>query len=108
MRHGALAGFLNRLRTDEALRASLEEHFGDLSGDIPAEDVSDFAAAQGYDFTVDELEEELADEILAGVAGGGIQAFPKVEIDLTSTYDSEEIKVTYTPNTRSFNFLETG
>ena len=108
MSNDALREFVGKLNTDADLQAALGERFGDLSEDIPAEELISFASSQGYEFTVDEAEVELADEALEGVAGGidTIKVFPKVEIDLTASF--EEIKVTYVPRTTSFNCLTLG
>jgi len=59
--------FLERARNDEDFRKELEEQ-------VSAEERIKFVKAQGFDFTKEEinsLNEELSDEELDGVAGGG-------------------------------------
>ena len=98
------AEFVSKLNTDEALRTALQARFGDLSKDIPSEQLIDFASAQGYSFSVEEAEEQLSEDALEGVAGGLGELYLK--IDATQTTNFEEIKVTYTPVRSSFNFTK--
>jgi len=58
---------------------------------------------------VEEAEGALSEEALEGVAGGFHgEVFPKLEIEQTASIKFEEIKVTYSPRTLSFNFLKIG
>lgn len=70
MTQDAFGRFVADLGKDAALRAAMEERFGGLSNDLPADDVIAFASERGYDFSVEEVGAELSDEALSGVAGG--------------------------------------
>jgi len=103
MSQDSFTEFVGKLNTDEALRAAVTERFGDLSGDIPADALINFAGERGYTFNVDEAEEELSEDALEGVAGGA--AYIKYDLSTTST-DFQQIKVTYSPIKSSFNFYK--
>lgn len=62
--------FVANIGRDAALREALQARFGALDK-VPAADVLDFAKERGYDFTVDDVSAELADEDLESVSGGG-------------------------------------
>ena len=85
----SFADFTASINTDDALRTALTERFGDLSQDIAADELIDFAGKHGYTFSVEEAENQLSEEALEGVAGGlsiGVG-------ELSNNF--EEIKVTY-------------
>lgn len=79
MTQKSLNEFIKKVDSDERLRTSLEERFGDMS-DIPSKDLIAFADEQGYDFTVDEVKEDLSDSELEGVSGGTL-SYLKVTYD---------------------------
>lgn len=62
--------FVANIGSDAALREALQARFGALDK-VPTADVLDFAKERGYDFTVDDVSAELADEDLESVSGGG-------------------------------------
>ncbi len=70
MSQDAFTQFMNRLEGDKALRSAFEERFGDASAKIPAKELIQFAADQGYEFTIEDAARELPDEALEGVVGG--------------------------------------
>lgn len=70
MTQDAFGRFVADLGADASLRAAMEQRFGDLSNDLPADDVIAFAAERGYDFSVEEVGDELSEEALSSVAGG--------------------------------------
>lgn len=104
MSQDAFSEFASKLNTDESLRAAMAERFGDLRGDIPAEELMTFASDQGYRFSVEEVEEELSEEALEGIAGGLGEV--KLELEATTSFQFEEIKVTYSPKTLFFQFIK--
>ena len=107
MSHDALDEFVSKLNTDETLRAALGERFGDLSGGVPADDLIAFAGEQGYSFTVDEAQEELSEDALEGVAGGfSLSGSTYLKLGDISSTEFEEIKVTYSTENVSFNFMK--
>lgn len=99
MSSDSFSKFARDINTDDALRTALTEQFGDLSQDIPADELIDFASGRGYDFSVEEASDELSDAALEGVAGG----LSLGQVDTTF----EEVKVTYIkidPFNSTFNF----
>lgn len=70
MPQDAFTQFMNKLEGDKALRSAFEERFGDANTKIPAKDLLQFAADQGYEFTIEDAARELPDEALEGVVGG--------------------------------------
>jgi len=80
--------FLEELNSNEKLQQQLNEHLDIKSGETEESDklkeqilhqITDFAKDQGYDFSADEyqttlksMQEELSEEELEKIAGGGI------------------------------------
>ena len=74
--------FLDHVRQDENLSTQLTALSQD--GAVPVETLLEIGASQGYEFTVEDVSDELSDEQLAMVAGG-----------LTETIALNFIKFTY-------------
>ena len=73
MSKDALSAFLTKVAGDAALQAELRTATGVEGDSIRAEDLVSFAAAHGYDFTVEDVREtdlELEESELEGVTGG--------------------------------------
>ena len=69
MSQDKLEEFLSKLDSDESLRASLKEQYGNPSEGIGVSELVAFAEEQGYQFSVEEAP-ELQDGELEQVAGG--------------------------------------
>jgi predicted ribosomally synthesized peptide with nif11-like leader len=70
MSQKSFSDFVKNVNTDKSLGDALRERFGDVSQQIPAEELIGFAGEHGYDFNVEEAGEELSEGALEGVAGG--------------------------------------
>ena len=103
--------FLSQANDDAALRNALFERFGSDT-DVPAEQVIAFANENGYAFTVEEVQDELSDEALEGVAGGAGDYYLKLgDIEGESlSFDNKanKLQVRYASESFSFNFLKIG
>jgi len=68
MSSDAFQAFLKKVEEDEDLRRALDGASGEKG--IPAETFLAMAAERGYEFTVDDVSDELNDAELDAVAGG--------------------------------------
>lgn len=93
MSRESLAEFTSGINTDESLRTALGARFGDLSQDIPAAELIEFAGEHGYTFSVEEALDRLSEEALDGVAGGAGTSFHMVP------------PLRYSPATSSFKVI---
>ncbi len=73
--------FVQKLQHDESLQKELREQLGDPAQGMSAEGLRRFAAAKGYDFSVDQIKGELSDKQLDTVAGGVTFNFGKIIFD---------------------------
>ena len=83
MSHTAFADFLQHLNNDEHLRERLHA-LGQERDKLGPEELVDFGAGEGYEFTVEDMERELSDSELESVAGGvltGTALFSMLPID---------------------------
>lgn len=94
--------FQKEINEDEALLTALTERFGDLS-DVPADELTGFAAEHGYEFSVDEAQDELSDAQLEAVAGGaGYLKLGGIEGEADKA--SPMLMLGYSAESASFNF----
>lgn len=70
MSRQSFEAFMGALQKDESLQKELREKIGDPAQGVKTEDLNQFAAARGYDFKVEEIQGELSEKQLDGVAGG--------------------------------------
>lgn len=84
--------FMGALQKDASLQKELREKIGDPAQGVRSEDLTQFAAARGYDFKVEEIISELNEKQLDSVAGGLSFSNPlslnyhKVQTALTDTH----------------------
>lgn len=62
--------FMKQLQGDTALQREMKEQLKTLEEGVPASEVANFAAAKGYQFSVEDISGELDEEALNAVAGG--------------------------------------
>ena len=87
--------FVDQLTASGQLQDELYE-LADDDGVVGMDEVADFARGHGFEFSAEELTDELDDDQLDAIAGGGTLSYPKVEIGLSSTrLDASFIKVDY-------------
>ncbi len=70
MSRESFAAFVTKLRQDESLQKELREQLGHPVQGVGAEDLQRFAASKGYDFNVEDTNDELSDKQLDTIAGG--------------------------------------
>ncbi len=67
---GGFQEFLKKAQQDPQLQKELRERFGDPAAGVPWKELTEFASARGYHFTIEETRSELSDDQLGSVSGG--------------------------------------
>jgi predicted ribosomally synthesized peptide with nif11-like leader len=88
MSQQSFADFMKKLQQDGELQRELHAKLGDPAAGIAPGDLARFAAGKGYQFDVAEIQGELSDKQLDGVAGGSFfDAFMKYDGRLFMKFD---------------------
>lgn len=87
--------FLHELNNNRRMQAELQALANETAGDITADDIVNFAEANGYRIAVREFDEALDDESLDRVAGGVSLLLPAVQ---------QAREAAFRVISRSFNF----
>ncbi len=75
MSSDSLEDFLKKIREDAGLQKELRAKFGESVDRIPIEQLAEFAAGKGYQFTVEEPSGRLTDDQLDAVSGGAYEFY---------------------------------